>query len=159
MSRSALAIAVLLLWLPPHLPAQSEPVVGDSADVLVLDHDFAATDELAWIFLLDKQVYRIELSSGDVSFHIRPRYNGMRAPRIYPIYESHSASGSSEYEVHPDQDGEYEIRAVSLDGLRVSTRMRVYRDIRGGRRRLARSAKPGWGLGIELAGGWHSGFA
>lgn len=130
MLRPALAAALLLLLCPGiALRAQARPESADSADVLVLDHDFTAADEIVRIFLNEGQVYRAELSSDDITLQLRSRFSGRRIPRIYPISDSRSPSGSSVVEIYPDEDGEYEIRPSSLQ------------------------------LGVELASGWHSGFA
>jgi hypothetical protein len=141
------------------LHAQAKPESADSTDVLLLDHDFSAGDELVRIFLVDGQVYRAELSSVDATLQLRPRFSGRRVPRVYPISDSRSPSGSSVVEIYPDEDGEYEIRAVTIQGSRLSTRLRIYRDVSESRRRVATRNNPGWELGIEMAGGWHSGFA
>lgn len=158
MLRPALAAALLFACPSVALHGQARPE-ADSADVLVLDHDFTVNDELVRIFLTDGQVYRAELSSVDAMLQLRPRFSGRRIPRIYPISDSRSPSGSSVVEIYPDEDGEYEVRTVSMQGSRLSTRLRIYRDITESRRRVATRNNPGWELGIELAGGWHSGFA
>jgi hypothetical protein len=150
---------LLVVCLGTPLRAQVRPESADSGDVLVLDHDFTAVDEIVRIFLTDGQVYRAELSSEDVTLQLRSRFSGMRIPRIYPISDSRSPSGSSVVEIYPDQDGEYEIRPVSIQGSRISTRLRIYRDITESRRRMATVSKPGWDLGVEVGSGWHSGFA
>jgi hypothetical protein len=157
MLRSALAAALLVVCLGGALRAQTQPEPADSADVLVLDHDFTAADEIVRIFLNQQQVYRAELSSEDVSLQLRSRFR-LRLPRIYPISDSRSPSGSMVFEIYPEQDGEYEIRPVSLQGSRVSTRLRLYRDIGESRRVMAIASRPGWEIGIEVGGGWHSGF-
>lgn len=160
MLRPALAAALLLLLCPGiALRAQARPESADSADVLVLDHDFTAADEIVRIFLNEGQVYRAELSSDDITLQLRSRFSGRRIPRIYPISDSRSPSGSSVVEIYPDEDGEYEIRPSSLQGSRVSTRLRIHRDITESRRRVATRRRRGWELGVELASGWHSGFA
>jgi len=158
MSRLA-AAASLLLCLSATAQAQDRTQAVDSADVLVLDHDFTVTDEIVRIFLVDRQVYRAELSSEDVTLVLLSRFSGRPIPRVYPIGDSRTASGSSIVEIYPDQDGEYELRPITIQGSRISTRLRIYRDVAQSRRRLATANRPGWELGIELAGGWHSGFA
>lgn len=159
MPRPLFIVAWLLMCLATALAGQTAPEAAGSGDVLVLDHDFGPVDEQVRLFLNDKQVYRAELSSRDVTLEIRPRLPGVRMPRIYPITNSRSASGSSVFEVYPDQDGEYDIRPVSLQESRLSTRLRLYRNLNESHRRMAIDNQPGWELGVELAGGWHSGFA
>jgi hypothetical protein len=83
----------------------------------------------------------------------------MKALRVYPILDPRSSSGSSVVEIYPDQDGEYEIRPISIQGSRIATRLRLYRDVSESRRRMAAISTPGWEVGIELAGSWHSAFA
>lgn len=75
--------------------------------------------------------------SADITLQLRSRFSGRRIPRIYPISDSRSPSGSSVVEIYPDEDGEYEIRPSSLQGSRVSTRLRIHRDITESRRRVA----------------------
>lgn len=158
MLRPTLTAVLLLMCLGTVLRAQAVPEPADSADVLVLDHEFTAADEIVRIFLNDAQVYRAELSSEDVTLHLGSRFSGRQIPRIYPISDSRSPSGSSVVEIYPDEDGEYEIRTSSVQGSRLATRLRIYRDVSESRRRMATRSRPGWELGIELAGGWHSGF-
>ncbi len=157
MLRPLTVTAWLLAWLATPLVAQSAEA-ADSGDVLVLDHDFGVVGELVRIFLSDKQVYRAEMGTVDVTLELRPRISGMRVPRVYPISDSRSPSGSSVVEIYPDQDGVYEIRPVSIQGARLSTRLRLYRDVTESRRRLTTATRAGWELGIEVGGGWHSGF-
>jgi hypothetical protein len=158
MIRSACAVAWLVVCFSSTLPAQSPGSAADSADVLVLDHDFTTTGEVVRVFLYDMQVYRAELSTEDVSLQIRARSNsGTKTLRVYPIFGSRS-SGVTVAEIYPDQDGEYEIRPVSLQGSRTSTRLRLYRDVSESRRRLTAMSRPRWEIGVELGGGWHSGF-
>ena len=149
----------LFLWPIGPAVAQTTTATADSADVLVVDHDFVALGEFVRLFLLDKQVYRAELSSENVTLQIRPRVPGMRTPRIYEITSAQSPSGSSVVEIYPDQDGEYELRAISLHGSRLPSRLRLYRDVSESNRRLAPSNHSPWDLGFEVAGGWHSGFS
>ena len=158
MSRPVSLAAWLIVCLTTPLPGQTVTQTADSSDVLVLDHDFGTVGELVRLFLNDKQVYRAEVSSQDVTLELRPRIAGMRVPRVYPISDLRSPSGSSVLEIYPDQDGEYEIRPVSLQGSQLSTRLRLYRDVSESRRRMAIVDQPRWELGMELAGGWHSGF-
>jgi len=158
MHRRLLAALWLCLWPAGTLVAQTVADTVETADVLLVDHDFAALGELVRTFLNDKQVYRAELSSKDVTLEIRPRIPGMRTPRLYEITNSTSPSGTSVVEIYPDQDGEYELRPISLHGSRLPSRLRLYRDVSESRRRVAALSKPGWELGIEVAGGWHSGF-
>jgi hypothetical protein len=60
--------------------------------------------------------------------------------------------------LYPQIDAEYEIRSVTSNGSAVATRMRLYRDVTGSRRRQLVRNTHGWDIGMELAGGWHSGF-
>lgn len=159
MIRPALTVAWLVVSLNTTLNAQSHESSADSADVLVLDHDFSTGGEMVRVFLYDLQVYRAELSTPDVTLQIRSRSNsGMKPLRVYPISDMQSPSGSSAAEIYPDQDGEYDIRPIAIQGSRISTRLRLYRDVSESRRRISRSSRPGWELGVELGGGWHSGF-
>ena len=160
MVRATITLACLWACLPLLLRAQStaDTVSADSADVLVLDHDFTGPNEFARVFLQDGQVYRAELSSPDMSLQIRGLVRTTRLPRIYPFLPSDTPSGTSIVEVYPQVDAEYEIRSVASSGSAVSTRMRLYRDVKASHRRYVVRNTPGWEIGLELAGGWHSGF-
>jgi hypothetical protein len=156
----ALPPLVLALCLAASLHAQNgtDGPPADSADVLILDHDFTSTTEFVRVFLQEGQVYRGELSTPDLTLQIWPVIRNFQVPRIYPFLSTDTPSGMSIVEVYPQRDAEYEIRAVAYDGNRASTRLRLYRDIKASRRRELVRNKPGWEIGIELTGGWHSGF-
>ena len=62
-------------------------------------------------------------------------------------------------EVYPKVDGEYELRPIGTSPGGISTRLRLYRDIKESRRRQRVIDQPGWEIGLEVAGGYHSGFA
>jgi hypothetical protein len=165
MARAAITLACLSVCLPLLLRAQStgnastgDTTSGDSTDVLVLDHDFTSPNEFARVFLQDGQVYRAELSSPEMSLQIRGLVRTTQLPRIYAFLPSDTPSGTSIVEVYPQVDAEYEIRSVARGGSAVSTRMRLYRDVKASRRRYIVRNTPGWEIGVELAGGWHSGF-
>jgi hypothetical protein len=153
---------VLAVTTSPSAQAQSAslagPVLDSTVDVLVLDHDFAVAGEMVRIFLQSKQVYRAELSAPDLTLQIRAVGDRIRPPRIYSITGSESASQASVLELYPDVDAEYEIRAVGRSGTGIATRLQLIRDVTASHRRMAVLGKPGWGIGFELATGWHSGF-
>jgi hypothetical protein len=157
MGRSFITAVWLLAWLATPGTGQTA-ATADTTDVLVVDHNFAALGEQVRLFLQDKQVYRAELSSEDMTLVIRAKTRGMPQPRVYPVSNELSPSGGSVFEIYPDRDGEYEINPISLQGSRLSTRLRLYRDVRESRRRMATTNDRGWELGIEVAAGWHSGF-
>lgn len=160
MIRPAAALVCLTACLAISLHAQT-PVGSastETADVLVLDHDYTGPNEFVRVFLQDGQVYRAELNSPDVTLQIRAVVRNTPLPRIYDFLPAHTPSGASIVELYPQADADYEIRSVATSGSAVATRMRLYRDIQGSRRRqLVRNSR-GWDIGIELAGGWHSGF-
>ena len=158
MSRTLFTAVWLLAWFATPGFGQTA-ATPDSADVLMVDHDFGALGEQVRLFLQAKQVYRAELSSEDVTLVIRAKTRGIPQARVYPISSGLSPSGGSVFEIYPDRDGEYEISPVSLQGSRLSSRLRLYRDVGESRRRMATASRPGWELGIEVAGGWHSAFA
>jgi hypothetical protein len=128
----------------------------------MLDHDFSATGEYVRAFLQNGQVYRAELSSPDVTLQIRAVIQGVvrptQLPRIYPFLPSSTPSGTSIVEIYPEVDAEYELRAIAVGGAGIATRLRLYRDIRASARRHHVRNTPGWEIGVELAGGWHSGY-
>jgi hypothetical protein len=163
MPRLVRAVVWLVVCLASPLAAQrdSSPArsTSDTADALVLDHDFiAGVDELVRVFLQAKQVYRAELSTPDVTLGIRSRLRRVQLPRVYPLTDAHTPSGSSVVEIYPEADGEYELRPIGARGGGVATRLRLYRDVRASRRRVAILDDPGWEIGLEVAAGWHSAF-
>jgi hypothetical protein len=161
MYRPALVAAGLVACLATRLTAQARPAaVPDSADVLIVDHEFTAgVGEFTRVFLQAAQVYRAELTTADVTLELRSIGAQVRLPRVYPLLASQAPSGGSIVEVYPNVDGEYEVRPIRTGGGGISTRLRLYRDIRESRRRQRVIDKPGWEIGMEVAGGYHSGFA
>ena len=133
---------LLLACLATPAMAQTVSELADSADELVLDHDFGATGEIARVFLEDKQVYRAELNSPDVTLTLRPRRAGTRIPRVYLVADFRLSSGSSVVAIYPDQDGEYEIWPVRFAGSRIPARLRLYRDVNESGRRSAVAHQP-----------------
>lgn len=160
MIRAVSTLACLALCLPALLYSQesADTAPADSADVLVLDHDFTGPNERVRAFLQSGQVYRAELSSMDVTLQIEGVVRATQLPRIYPFLPSDTPSGTTIIEIHPQVDGEYDIRSVAISGAAIATRMRLYRDVRASRRRFAVRNAPGWEIGVELASGWHSGY-
>ena len=158
MGRSFFTAVWLLAWFATPGFGQTA-ATPDTADVLVVDHDFGALGEQVRLFLQAKQVYRAELSSEDVTLVIRAKTQGIPQARVYPVSNTLSPSGGSVFEIYPDRDGDYEISPVGLQGSRLSTRLRLYRDVHESRRRMVTANKPGWEVGVEVAGGWHSAFA
>jgi hypothetical protein len=162
--RAAVALATLALLQTGPVAAQDAPGSSsrpdaDTADVLVLDHDFTSGGEFVRVFLENRQVYRAELGSPDLGLDVRAIPQRIRAPRVYAFLGSDSPSGASIVEIYPDVDAEYEIRPIDRGGGRVGTTLRLYRDATASGRRLAMSNRHAWDVGIELAAGWHSGFA
>jgi hypothetical protein len=161
MSRSALTFACLVMGLASPLCAQkrADQESSDTANVIVLDHDFTGVYEFARVFLQNGQVYRAELSSNDVTLEVRGLPGRLiRPPRIFPFLGSDSPSGTSIVEIYPQQDAEYEIRPIAVAGGGVATRLRLSRDVRSSRRREYVLNHPGWEIGLELVSGWHSGY-
>ena len=159
MARAALLACIYFSWfstVAAQDPAAEAP--GDSADVLIFDHEFTGPNEFVRAFLQDGQVYRAELSSSDVSLEIRGLARNTQQPRIYPFLNTDTPSGSSIVEIYPQADAQYEIRSIGVNGGPIATRMRLYRDVRASRRRYVLRNKPGWVIGMELASGWHSGY-
>ena len=164
--RSALPAACFLVALTGPLLAQGDSAatsaqgIDTTADVLVLDHDFSTgSDEFVRVFLESRQVYRGELNYPDVTLQIRPVGGRIRPPRVYPLLSAEGSTGASIVELYPDVDGMYEIRPVTGTGSGVGSRLRLYRDVSASHRRTAVLSRPGWEIGLELAAGWHSGFA
>lgn len=162
MSRFLVAGAALVCCLATvgHAQTTADPSAADSGGgVLVLDHVFTANDERVRVFLKDGQVYRAELNSPDLALEIRGVARNEPLPRAYRFLKSDTPSGASIVEIYPEKDAEYEIRSVGLYGSGVGTHLRLYRDVSASRRRHYVRTTPGWAIGMEVAAGWHSGFA
>jgi hypothetical protein len=165
MYRPALAAAGLAACLAARLTAQTDAAarpgpVADSADVLVVDHEFTSgVGEFVRVFLQAAQVYRAELSTEDVTLELRSVRGQVQPPGVYPLLASQAPSGGSVVELYPKVDGEYELRPIGTSPGGISTRLRLYRDIEESRRRQRVIDQPGWEIGLEVAGGYHSGFA
>lgn len=152
--------ALLMVWNSPSgAQTSSTQRLPDSSYVLVLDHEFSSLGEPVRVFLQDRQVYRAELSSPDVVLGIRGVIRTTQAPRVYPFLASRTPSGTTLIEIYPEADAEYEIRSLVVGGGLLPTRLRLYRDVAGSSRRQHVRANRAWDVGVELAGGWHSGFA
>lgn len=151
----ALVASVLLLPLTGLAAQQDSAATRDSADVLVLDHDFSSPGEFARVFLQKGVVYRAVLSTGDASLEIVPLKGG--PPVFFAREESESpgASGFTVLSVYPRADAEYQIRLI--EGGPV-VNLKLYHDIRASRRRQKVLNSPGWEIGAEIAAGWHSGY-
>jgi hypothetical protein len=161
LKRAVVTLIAIAISLAPAAVAQQDSVARaaaparDSADVLVLEHDFTGPGEFARVFLLKGQVYRAVLSSGDASLEIYPVKGG--PPVFFAREESDApgASGQAVLSVYPRADAEYQIRLI--EGGPVVT-LRLYRDIRASRRRQKVLSGPGWEIGGEIAAGGHSGY-
>jgi hypothetical protein len=117
MSRTFCTAVWLLAWFATPGFGQTA-ATPDTADVLMVDHDFGALGEQVRLFLQAKQVYRAELSSEDVTLVIKAKTRGVPEARVYRISNELSPSGGSVFEIYPDRDGEYEISAIGLQGSR-----------------------------------------
>ena len=155
LAASALGVTVPVAAQQDSAAAREAGQPGDSANVLVLEHDFTGPGEFARVFLQKGQVYRAELNTGDAVLEIYPLKGG--PPVFFAREESDApgASGQTVLSVYPRADTEYQIRLVS--GGPIVT-LRLYRDIRASRRRQKILSEPGWEIGGEVAAGGHSGF-
>jgi hypothetical protein len=155
----AAAVALAVFALPLTAQYNEVQVAPSVAYVLVLDHDFTGPEEFVRVFLQDGQVYRAELSSPNVSLEIRGVVRTTQAPHVYPFLSSQTPSGTTLLEIYPEKDAEYEIRSRGIGGDLLPTRLRLYRDVQASSRREYVRARHAWDVGLELAAGWHSGFA
>jgi hypothetical protein len=135
-------------------PAEAAP--GDSADVLVLDHDFTP-GEFVRVFLAAGVVYRAELKTPDIALTVSPRRAGLPPVFVAREIDAPTASGGAVYSLRPTADGEYEIRAQAEGG--GVTNLQLYRDIKASRRRQKILDTPGWEIGLEASAGYHSGYS
>jgi hypothetical protein len=164
MHRSA-ALALLVLSGTVPLSAQDSTAAADtsarkvtprdSANVLVLEHDYTGPGEFARVFLESGQVYRAELSDADASLEIYPVKGGPPVFLAREESEGPDAGGHAVFSVYPRADAMYQIRLIS--GGPVVT-LRLFRDIRASRRRQKILREPGWEIGGEIALGMHGGY-
>lgn len=112
----------------------------DSADVLILRHDFESRTEVVRVQLEKGQVYRAEVSSARAVLRVRPLLSGVQGPLLLPLSGIPQADGSLSFEIRPSVAAEYEIRTVVQP--RGGVTLRIYQD-RSATARLARmGAKP-----------------
>jgi hypothetical protein len=154
------AYAVVLVVSASSLSGQtsSTQLTPDSSYVLMLDHDFTGPDEFVRVFLQDGQVYRVELNSPNVALEVRGVVRTTQAPHVYPFLASQTPSGSTLLEIYPERDAEYEIRSRGISGNQLPTRLRLYRDVEASTRRQHVRTSRAYEIGLEVGGGWHSGF-
>jgi hypothetical protein len=129
-------------------------VVEDSTDVLVVDHSFTAPGEFVRVFLQKGEVYRAELTTADVSLDVHPRPSG--PPAFVSRTEESGAGGRLVFEIYPRTDKEHEITVLGLGDAVV--RLQLYHDFKASQRRRNIINQPGWEIGVEAAGGYHSGY-
>lgn len=135
----------------PNRPAETQ----DTADVLVLDHDFTGPGEFVRVFLLKAQVYKAFISQPDAALEIYPIKGGANVFTAREESDAPGASGFTVLSIYPRADAEYQIRL--LQGGPV-VNLKMYRDIRASRRREKVLSEPGWEIGGEIAGGMHTGY-
>lgn len=134
---------------------QQQAAQEDTADVLVLNHDYTGPGEFARVILLKGEVYKAFISEPNASLEIYPVKGG---PPIFTAREESDqpgASGVTVISIYPRADAEYQIRL--LEGGPV-VNLKVYRDIRASHRRQKILREPGWEVGAEIAGGMHTGY-
>lgn len=135
---------------------------ADSADVRIFSGSFTAgSREFARMFLQKGQVYRAEVSLGQVSFVIRPRRFGGEVPATARI-RGGPGSGESVYEIYPFADDEYEVIVQDFPAGETAT-LTIYRDIRASRRRQGVIAgqddgRNRWSVGLEFGVGHHGDY-
>ena len=154
-----------LLWLASMMTARSvhaqdttavadSAVTRDSVDVLLVDHSFTAPGEFVRVFLQKGEVYRAELSSSDVALNVQPRPSG--PPAFVSRTEESGAAGRLVFEIYPRTDKEHEITVLGLGDAVV--RLQLYHDMKASKRRQDMINQPGWEIGVEAAGGYHTGY-
>jgi hypothetical protein len=159
--RTGAIYLALMLELASIASAQTSSVrsTPDTSYVLLLDHDFSGPGERIQVFLQNGQVYRAELNSANALLEIRGVERTIQVPHIYPFLSMDTPSGTTLLEIYPEKDALYEIRSREIGGDQLPTRLRLYRDVAASSRREYVRANRAWEIGMELAGGWHSGFA
>ncbi len=159
--RASLPLIAFAIWCTTISAAQQDSASGvnasprDSTDILLLDHDFTSAGEFARVFLLEGQVYRAVLSTGNALIEIYPVKGG---PPVFLAREESDAPGASGQvvlSVYPRADATYEIRLI--DGGPVVS-LRLYLDIAASRRRQQVLSTPGWEIGGEVTVGGHTGY-
>lgn len=159
--RNFLTISALVLGASAGLSGQQDSTrrnlqdPQDSTDVLVLDHDFTGPGEFARVFLQKGLVYKAIISEPSASLEIYPIKGGSNVFTAREESDQPGASGFTVLSVYPRADAEYQVRL--LEGGPV-VNLKIYRDVRASRRRQKVINEPGWEIGGEIAGGFHSGY-
>src|SRR3954447_24761028 len=86
-------------------------------------------------------------------------WSGRFKPPTSTFLSMETPSGTTLLEIYPEKDALYEIRSREIGGDQLPTRLRLYRDAAASSRREYVRAHRAWEIGLEFAGGWHSGFA
>jgi hypothetical protein len=158
MTRSRLGLLASLLCAPMLLAAQNPPPPpADTGNITLIDVTLHPGEyEPHTIFLQKGLVYRISFSGPGVDVRVRS-YQGKQLPFVVPLTNEIDASGTSEYELYPQSDGDIEITEV-FNALKVPVTFRLWRDARA-TERGRRSADEGfWELGVDGLAGWHGDF-
>ena len=150
MNRSVVGLLAALLGVPAALVAQTPPPPpADTGNVILLDVTVHPGEfDPHTVFLQKGIVYRASFSGPGVAMRMRS-YKGKQLPYVVSLTSVVEASGSSEYEIYPQSDGDIEFQELFNEG-QVPVTFRLWRDARAtehGRR----SAEEGfWELGVDL---------
>jgi hypothetical protein len=153
-------IPLFVLFAALPLAAQSPAPHPESADtgkvdVLVLDHTFqSGVLERVPVFLQKDAVYRAQLDQPGVQIEVYTN-PGDKPPYIISTNANLDPEHEITYEIYPFQDGSIELRVVG-GPTGGATRLQLFRDVNGTRRRVALRKSHGPALGIEFETGAHS---
>lgn len=122
----------------------------DSADSNVVLLDLLvdpSVNEPHRVFLAKGIVYRASFAMSGVSIRMRS-YERKQIPFVVPVTPTEDASGRSEFEIYPQDDGEIEFLALFNDQS-IPVRFRLWSDARA-TARGRRSAEEGyWEIGLD----------
>lgn len=142
--------------------AQAAPAAPASdtgrTDVLVLDHLFeSGLLEHVPVFLQKDAVYRAEFDHPGVQleWYTQP---GDQPPYSIEVGQNLDPENRVTYEVYPSKDETVELRVVGGQPGEA-THLKLYRDIRATKHRVAMVHAPGWAIGLEFQAGLHTSYA
>ena len=161
MRRRALELVLLLATLPLTLAAQEAPrpwnrPAADSATVVLAEHHFTAGTTDSVVLQLKKSgYYWAELEGNTGTLIIRP-INGAKWEALVVPLSAQGNPGVEVFEVHPGSTGPHAV-LVKVRSPGSSATLRLYGNEVEARAIAAREDRS-WGIGLGLAGGFHSGY-
>jgi hypothetical protein len=123
---------------------------------IIAEREFTDTAQVVRVTLFKSIVYKLELSRPNVAPRFTPTRRGTYPPTALQI-QAVGPLGGPVFEVHIDQDGEYDL-GVNGTGGASAVRVRLQTDPRTTRNRQIKQDTPDWRIGLRAEFGIHSGY-